>query len=95
MTRKFIEDVFARIPKEVETEMFAVSSWDEGYCEIYVNCGRRDRSRTSVGTWELVAFEDDDDEKTSKIADDFDDIIAEAVRFANKKTKKTKKTQIN
>lgn len=88
MTRKNIEEVFARIPQEVETEIWGVTSWGDSWCEIYVNCGRR--SKSSVGTWERVAFESDDcddDGGTRKlrIVDNFDDIIAKALRFANKK----------
>lgn len=73
MTRKFVEDVFSRIPEGVKTGIFGEFSSTKGDAEICVLCD---------GDWCTVAFTFGDGEE--KTVEDFDAVVERATKSAGK-----------
>lgn len=73
MTRKFVEDVFSRIPEGVKTGIFGEFSSTKGDAEICVLCD---------DDWCTVAFTFGDGEE--KIVEDFDAVVERAAKSVRK-----------
>ncbi len=77
MTREFIESVFARIPRGVDTAVFGLYDDDCGGAKICVSLGQKE-VREDSGTvhvwpnWRAVAYDDE-------VVRNFDKIVEEAV----------------